>query len=116
LRAHVEPQRFGELPGMAALGREGDSQAAVLANILGLQASQVERGLMLFLAVLVEVGAALGLYFATGHLRFEAPARGRGATVVEGGPLKVFYQDEPRAPAKQITAVAPRRVPRVKRV
>ena len=100
-------------------GREGDNQAAVLANILGLQTARVERGLMLFLAVLVEVGAALGLYFATGHLRFEASAHetpGRGATVVEGGPLKVFCQDEPRAPVKQITAAAPRRVPRVKRV
>ena len=96
-------------------GREGDSQAAVLANILGLQTARVERGLMLFLAVLVEVGAALGLYFATGHLRFEAPARGRGATAVEGGPLKVFSHEEPRIPVKQITAAAPRRVPRTKR-
>jgi len=66
-------------------GREADSQAAVLASILGLQTAQVERGLMLFLAVLVEAGAALGLYFATGHMRLEGPARGargREATAV----------------------------------
>ena len=100
-------------------GREADNQAAVLADILGLQTAQVERGLMLFLALLVEAGAALGLYFATGHLRFETPAHrapDRGATVVEGGALKVLSQDETRAPVKQIAAAAPRRVPRVKRV
>jgi len=100
-------------------GREADSQAAVLANTLGLQTARVERGLTLFLAVLVETGAALGLYFATGHLRFDVPTHGtpgRGASVVEGGPLKVVPQTEPRVPAKLITAPAPRRVPRVKRV
>ena len=99
-------------------GREADNQAAVLADILGLQTARVERGLMLFLAVLVEAGAALGLYFATGHMRFETSAHetpGRGASVVEGGPLKVFSCEEPRIPVKQITAAAPRRVPRVKR-
>ncbi len=50
-------------------GREADNQAAVLARVFGLEAAKVERRLMLFLAVLVEIGAALGLYFATGHLR-----------------------------------------------
>ena len=62
-------------------GREADNQAAVLANLLGLQPVKVERGLTLFLAALVEIGAALGLYFATGHLRAEGvtnagPGRG----------------------------------------
>jgi hypothetical protein len=62
-------------------GREADNQAAVLARLLGLPAVNVERGLMFFLAVLVELGAALGLYFATGHMRPGSPApkgRGRG--------------------------------------
>src|SRR5215471_19267970 len=49
-------------------GREADNQAAVLARLLGMPATEVERGLMLFLAVLVEIGAALGIYFATGHM------------------------------------------------
>ena len=52
-------------------GREADSQAAVLANLLGLQAIKVERGMTLFLAVLVELGASAGLYLATGHIRHE---------------------------------------------
>ncbi len=62
----------------------------MLAGILGLQTAQVERGLMLFLAVLVEVGAALGLYFATGHMRPEGSglrSRGRGPAMIEGGRL-----------------------------
>ncbi len=72
-------------------GREADNQAGVLARVLGLQAAKVERGLMLFLAVLVEIGAALGLYFATGHMRASdshRPLWGRGVTMIEGGALK----------------------------
>ena len=71
-------------------GREADNQAAVLANLLGLQPVKVERGLTLFLAALVEIGAALGLYFATGHLRAEGVTNAglsRGVTIVEGGVL-----------------------------
>ena len=61
---------------------------------------------MLFLAVLVEVGAALGLYFATGHVRLgRSGARepGRGASD-RGRRLKVVSQGKPRAPVKQIAA------------
>src|SRR5215472_9956093 len=58
-RSHLEDE---------GAGREADNQAAVLARLLGMPASEVERGLMLFLAVLVEIGAALGIYFATGHM------------------------------------------------
>jgi hypothetical protein len=96
-------------------GRLADSQAAVLANVFGLQTAQVERGLMLFLAVLVEVGAALGLYFATGHVRFESGTP-RGSGLVTGSPaLTVVAQGKPRAPVKQI-AQATRRVPRLKQI
>ena len=74
-------------------GRQADSQAAVLANLLGFQAIEVERGMTLFLAILVEIGAALGFYFATGHIRTPNPApayRGRGAVVIEGEVLKAL--------------------------
>ncbi len=84
----------------------------MLAGILGLQTARVERGLMLFLAVLVEVGAALGLYFATGHVRSDLRRRGRGA-MIEGGTLTVLPQGKPRAAVRQI-APATRRVPRLK--
>ena len=102
-------------------GREADNQAAVLANLLGLQPVKVERGLTLFLAALVEIGAALGLYFATGHLRAEGITNagpGRGVTIIEGGVLKgVTVPQAVAAPLKQIAGPAsgPRRVPRTKR-
>ena len=120
----VTSGRIAELKGEArgleeqGAGRQADSQAAVLANIFGLQTAQVERALMLFLAVLVEAGAALGLYFATGHLRLERQSdagRGRGP-VVEGGSLKAVSQKGvPAVQIKQIAA-APRRVPRLNQV
>jgi len=99
-------------------GREADNQAAVLARLLGLPAEKVERGMMLFLAGLVEIGAALVLYFATGHIRPEASAsaeQGRGAKLIEGKALKALPQAMPaQAPVKQIAAAGPRRVPRLR--
>jgi len=99
-------------------GREADNQAAVLARLLGFEAAKVERALMLFLAVLVEIGAALGLYFATGHMRPEASgfaARGRGAMTIEGKVVKDVPRTKlARVPVKQIAAVVPRRVPRLR--
>jgi hypothetical protein len=89
-------------------GREADNQAAVLGRVTGLPAAQIERSLTLFLAILVEIGAALGLYFATGHMR------GRRGAVIEAEVLKPRLLAEPqRATVKQIGAAAPRRVPRM---
>ncbi len=100
-------------------GREADNQAAVLARLFGLPTTKVERGLMLFLAVLVEIGAALGLYFATGHMRSSGSAtaeRGRGAKIIEGELLPDIPQGKfTRAPMKQIATTVPRRVPRMSR-
>ena len=87
-------------------GRQADNQAAVLASLLGLPPIKVEQDLTLFLAVLVEVGAALGLYFATGHIRSDGPGgpgRSRGVTIVEARVLKdVSEAKQPRASLKQI--------------
>ena len=102
-------------------GRQADNQAAVLASFLGFQPVEVERGLTLFLAVLVEIGAALGLYFATGHLggNDSGPiGPSRGVTVVESRVLKDISQPKTEAaPLKQIAGPnsGPRRVPRMKR-
>jgi hypothetical protein len=104
-------------------GREADNQAVVLARLLGMPANEVERGLMLFLAVLVEIGAALGIYFATGHMRPSSQRRDDGrekrVTVIEAevaasargnrvasGPLKHI--------AAPVGQAGPRRVPRLK--
>jgi hypothetical protein len=100
-------------------GRQADNQAAVLASLLGMPPIKVEQGLTLFLAVLVEIGAALGLYFATGHIRDDGPGASRpsrGVTIIEAGVLKdVSELKITRAPLKQIAGAGPRRVPRVKR-
>ena len=84
-RLKVEARSYEE----KGAGREADNQATVLANLLGLQAIKVERGMTLFLAVLVEMGAALGLYLATGHIR-QHPETGapsdRGMTFVMPDP------------------------------
>ncbi len=116
-------QRIGELKNDAwrleeqGAGREANNQASVLARQLGLQAAAVERGLTLFIAVLVEIGAALGLYFATAHLHTgHAAPRGRGAPKIEAE----NEEDRPipclrRARAKQITRNKPRRLPRLSR-
>jgi hypothetical protein len=99
-------------------GREADNQAAVLARLFGFQTSEVERSLTLFLAALVEVGAALGLYFATGHMRLGAPGGSpkNRVTVIEGAVLKSDRLSKlPRTPLKQVAAASPRRVPRLKR-
>ncbi len=108
--AELKRERRG-LEGQGA-GREADNQAAVLARVLGFQTSEVERGMTLFLAVLVEIGAALGLYFATGHMRggSQGDVRpGRGVILIEGEAVKSI-----RNPVKQIAAATPRRVPRLK--
>ncbi len=96
-------------------GREADSQAAVLAQLLGLSTNEVERSLMLFLAVLVEMGAALGIYFATGHLRPE-PQRirrpNRGPVIIEGNVVEFGRRDQAAPAVKHIAGPAGRREPR----
>lgn len=100
-------------------GREDDDQATVLADLFGFTAANVEHRLTLFLAVLVETGAALGLYLATGHLRpaaapFVGPSR--GITIIEGEVVRdVAPAKFKRAPVKQLASRAPRRVPRLSR-
>ena len=103
-------------------GREADSQAAVLAQLLGLPTNEVERGLTLYLALLVEIGAALGIYFATGHIRTErrdGRRAGSRAVIIEGNVVEFGRRDQ-AAPGslKQIAGPGgqqgPRRVPRLK--
>ena len=103
-------------------GREADSQVAVLAGLLGMQTVRVERGMTLFMAVLVEIGAALGLYLATVPARGGGSGgspRGRGGRVIEGRDLKDITEFKIKpVPIKQIggprQGKAPRRVPRLK--
>ena len=91
-------------------GRQADSQAAVLASLLGMQTIDVEKGLTLSLALLVELGAAAGLYLATGHIRHE-PKNARPVV------LTVVPEIEPDTVSlKQIEGPKQlRRVPRIRK-
>ncbi|MBJ7532791.1 hypothetical protein JDN40_01480 [Rhodomicrobium vannielii ATCC 17100] len=96
-------------------GRESDNQATVLARVLGFKTAEVEEGLTLLLACLVEAGAALGLYFATGHIRMSGPGT---ADIAMAHPEPVILKSAacaaaPGAP-KRLAAPSPRRVPRLK--
>ena len=102
-------------------GRRPTIKRPCLLVFLDCSRSRSSVVLTLFLAVLVEIGAALGLYFATGHLGGNdggpiGPSR--GVTVVEARVLKDISQPKTEAaPVKQIAGPAsgPRRVPRMKR-
>ena len=95
---------------------------SVVATSSAVASTNVERGLMLFLAVLVEVGAALGIYFATGHIRSEPRGYRRpqqGAVIIEGNVVEFGRRDQ-TAPAPLLQQIAgpggrqkPRRVPRL---
>jgi hypothetical protein len=94
-------------------GRESDNQAAVLGRVLGLKATEVEEDLTLFLAVLVEMGAALGLYFATGHMRMSAASNN---AVHSSQSVTLHQAPVAQSPApKQLAKPGPKRVPRIKR-
>jgi hypothetical protein len=105
-------------------GREADNQAAVLARLLGMPATEVERGLTLYLAVLVEIGAALGIYVATGHMRprlqrYDDERRENRVIVIEAAAVGSARENKAvPAPLKQIAAPVgqpgPRRVPHIK--
>jgi hypothetical protein len=115
-------QRLNELKGEAraledkGAGREADNQAAVLARFLGLPVARVERGLTVFLACLVEAGAALGLFLATGYRQQAAPeiaGGSRAITIIEGEAREVAPAAPRRGGAKPIAKMSPRRVPRL---
>jgi hypothetical protein len=75
--------------------------------------ARVERDLMLFLAVLAEVGAALELYFATGHLRLDGGAPRGKRPIAAARTLTAVPPSKPLPLAKQIPP-STRRVPRLK--
>ena len=63
----------------AGARRETDSQAAILARLTGLRLDRVQTSIVVLFALLVELGAAFGLFLATlplrGRLWFAAVAR-----------------------------------------
>lgn len=66
----------------AGAGQETDAQATLLARLSGFAVSTTQLGLVIFLAVLVEICAAMGLYLALGWMppRISLPRASRDVT------------------------------------
>lgn len=67
----AEVQRKLERFQGTAAEQEADPQAAFLAELFGISVHQVQLGLTMFVAVLLEVGSGLGMYMALGQWREE---------------------------------------------
>lgn len=75
--------KLGKTDAMTVMG-EADPQAAVLAKISGVSVEQVQMAMTIFIALLLEVGSAFGMYIAFSQWRLydrEAPAAPSMATV-----------------------------------
>ncbi|MDX2308492.1 MAG: hypothetical protein NW216_09660 [Hyphomicrobium sp.] len=68
--------KLGSVSGATAMN-EADPQATVLATLTGLSIDKIQIAMMLFIAILLEVGSGLGMYIAFSQWRLydqEAPA------------------------------------------
>ena len=83
-------------------GREADTQTAVLASMLGVPVGTVERDMTLFLALLVEVGAATGLYLALGHIQHEESWPRPAERKIEPVAVEAFRIEEAPAPKVEV--------------
>lgn len=75
--------KLGKTDAMTVMG-EADPQAAVLAKLSGVSVDQVQMAMTIFIALLLEVGSAFGMYIAFSQWRLydrEAPAAPKMAAV-----------------------------------
>src|SRR5262245_32986569 len=90
----------GKATGAAVLGLP-DPQANVIARMTGLELETVQTGLMLFVALLIEIGSGFGMYVAFAYWRPNQSLHGEPRptrTVAEAQPVR--KEDEAHAPAK----------------
>ena len=77
-------KRVGELAGQIqslksrGAGEDKDPQASMLAALSGMQPDTAQKALIVSFAFLVELGAAFGLFLATGHSFSEFTSGGQG--------------------------------------
>lgn len=90
---------------------ESDVQATLLSRITGLDVSGAQMALVIFVAVLVEIGAAFGLYLAWGWMP-HAPQTPRTANTMRpmfeaaaSRPERDIAHDEPQASIADTTSV-----------
>lgn len=84
LDARLQPlkQEVARLQGIGAM-EESDVQASLLSRMTGVGVSTAQMALVMFVAVLVEIGAALGLYLAIGWLPEKQPREARSEIMPE---------------------------------
>ena len=107
--------KLGKTDAMTAMG-EADPQATVLANLSGLSVEQVQMAMTIFIALLLEVGSAFGMYVAFSQWRLydrEAPAAPSMASVQSTAAAAVAApQAVPAVPAAPAIAAAAIKKPR----
>ena len=107
--------KLGKTDAMTAMG-EADPQATVLANLSGFNVEQVQMAMTIFIALLLEVGSAFGMYVAFSQWRLydrEAPAAPSMATVQSTAAVAVAApQAVPAVPAAPAIAAVAIKKPR----
>ena len=86
---------------------ETDSQAGLLARLGGLKIEDTQTALTVFLAVLVELGAAFGLYIALSHGGFEKKQTRKKASARKSAQARKTRKPKQAAPARQATLAQP---------
>lgn len=121
-QAQALESRIAEIQGklsktdaMTAMG-EADPQATVLANLSGFNVEQVQMAMTIFIALLLEVGSAFGMYVAFSQWRLydrEAPAAPSMASVQSTAAAAVAApQSAPAVPAAPAIAAVAIKKPR----
>ena len=121
-RIAVAQEKLGDMGGRTVLG-EADPQVSAIANLLGVSPETVKVGMMVFIALLLEIGSGLGLYIAFSQWRLydrHAPAAPKMATVSTAAaavavpesvslPPRPVAIEKPRSGANDNKSAAPQR-------
>jgi hypothetical protein len=96
--------------GAATVLADADPQATVLARVTGLEMEQVQTGLALFVALLIEIGSGFGMYVAFAYWRtHQVPLRHepvQAAAAEERAPAPAAFVPAP-AEEQPLPALAP---------
>jgi hypothetical protein len=88
--------------GAAVLGM-ADPQASVIARMTGLDLETVQTSLMLFVALLIEIGSGFGMYVAFAYWRPHQNLHGGSQPVSRAAQAKPARKEEEQAPGKDET-------------
>lgn len=86
--------------GAAVMG-EADPQAGVISRLIGVDVSTVQTGLMLFVALLIEIGSGFGMYVAFAYWRPHQSMHGEHKPVSRAAQPQPARKEEETQPAKR---------------